>query len=788
MDILVRIGLSNALLAAVLALGVAALGLLCRRPALMHGLWLLVLLKLVTPPLLPLPIPRLTPGVDETAARAPGIGKAPDLLRPAAPAARPLRIAAVETAAPAGKARRSPPGPRGDAGDRAAVVTPAAPPATVEATGIGWQGAVLALWLAGSCAWWTLAAWRIRCFHGLCRLAVPAPPALQDQGDALARRLGLARCPAIYLVPAPVSPLLWALGTAPRLLLPAALWERLTGEQRQTVLAHELAHLRRRDHWVRRLELLALGLYWWHPVAWWARRRLREAEEQCCDAWVVWALPAAAPAYAAALVETVAFLSRARPALPPAASGVGHFHTLKRRLTMILRGTPPRALSGAGWLAVLGLGALLLPLLPTWGEEPSQTEPRKRPAVSQAEDRQPRKSDTQTAPFKKQPTFTQDLQEPVTNTDTRRAAKAKPRHDARRTESGTDLSEQIELLRDEIEIQEVQLQVKRAQLQASQVTLEAAMVRLGRVQRLAANRTASAEDLEQVREKVDTLKAQLQIKQAELKEPEVRLRQAQRRLARLQKQRGDGQAGVVCEQPSRDFGVVKHGELLTHRFVLLNQTGQPAHAAAVRTTGSFVTALIRPTNLPAGGKAVVTVKMDTVRFTGPKTARVIVAFDRPEAHEVSLLVRADSQQGGKAKPSGKSDRLQELEKKLDTLLKEVDALRKELRPRKTGLRKGTRVPEQVVSSRRIDIPIQLDPNSRNRVRAIVLFSSTDGGHTWKQESLVKPTEKSVVFNAPSDGQYWFALLTVDDQHKYSRPVTGGLSPSLIVRVETQPEK
>src|SRR5690242_18040567 len=57
MSTLLLSGLSNAVLAALLALAVAALGRLCRRPALVHSLWLLVLLKLVTPPLLPLPVP-----------------------------------------------------------------------------------------------------------------------------------------------------------------------------------------------------------------------------------------------------------------------------------------------------------------------------------------------------------------------------------------------------------------------------------------------------------------------------------------------------------------------------------------------------------------------------------------------------------------------------------------------------------------------------------------------------------------------------------------------------------
>ena len=57
------------------------------------------------------------------------------------------------------------------------------------------------------------------------------------------------------------------------------------------------------------------------------------------------------------------------PPVPVAASGAGRVKTLKRRLFMILQRPSPRALSGAGLLAVLGLGGLLLPLLPTWAEQ-----------------------------------------------------------------------------------------------------------------------------------------------------------------------------------------------------------------------------------------------------------------------------------------------------------------------------------------------------------------------------------------------------------------------------------
>src|SRR5262249_44382975 len=128
----------------------------------------------------------------------------------------------------------------------------------------------------------------------------------------------------------------------------------------------ELAHLRRRDHWVRHLEFVVTVLYWWQPVLWWVRREIQEAEEQCCDAWVVSLAPKAIPAYAEALVATVAFLSQTRLALPLGASGMGHARLLRRRLTMILRGTTPRGMSAAGFVAVVMLGVLALPLLPAW--------------------------------------------------------------------------------------------------------------------------------------------------------------------------------------------------------------------------------------------------------------------------------------------------------------------------------------------------------------------------------------------------------------------------------------
>ena len=58
--------------------------------------------------------------------------------------------------------------------------------------------------------------------------------------------------------------MLWALGGRPRLVVPEGLWGRLGPSQRDAVLLHELAHLRRCDHRVRLLELVVETLYGQH--------------------------------------------------------------------------------------------------------------------------------------------------------------------------------------------------------------------------------------------------------------------------------------------------------------------------------------------------------------------------------------------------------------------------------------------------------------------------------------------------------------------------------------------
>lgn len=384
-----ELGLSNAVMAGVLALVALVVTRLVRRPAVGHLVWLLVLLKLVTPPVFPVKF-AVPAAVDEKVAQAKALLAAKEEPgEPEPPVAEITPPASPSPAAPAGpgSSPRDAPEFVGPPWEPEPLPETSAPPVALArracepvpappqempvaapvaaATGWSWRWPqwAAAAWLTGTACWFALAGVRIGRFHRLLRYGRPAPVRLQEEAVRLAGELGLGWCPKVWLVPGRISPLFWTLGGRAWLVVPEALLDGLSAAERAGLLAHELAHARRHDHWVRWLEFVAVGLYWWHPVAWWARHELHEAEEQCCDAWVVWLRPTAARAYAKALLLTVEFLD-ARSVLPAGASGIGHVRNLKRRLTMIVRQPWCPRLPWPVQLGVVLLGFFVLPLAP----------------------------------------------------------------------------------------------------------------------------------------------------------------------------------------------------------------------------------------------------------------------------------------------------------------------------------------------------------------------------------------------------------------------------------------
>ena len=330
----------HAAAATALAAGVWGLTRLWRNPHAGRPLWGAVLLKLLCPPLVAVAV-----GLPTNRDRQ---GAAPRTPEPPVTSAAPI--------APESRDRQgaSPPAPEPLETPPPLVVPPPAPavapsiaartrPLPAGRGSGGFAAGLLTVWLAGTALLWTLAAVRAWRFgHRVRRLP--------DAGADLAARLAAAA--ASMNVPPPrlklsdaVGPLAWAAPVRfgrfrrPMIVAPGELLNGLPPDAAEALLAHECAHLARRDELWRCAELAACGLWWWLPTAWLAASAGRRREELCCDAAVLRARrhsPDPAGPLAAALLAAAEFLhSRKVSPVPTPASGAGRPGFLKERFTMI---------------------------------------------------------------------------------------------------------------------------------------------------------------------------------------------------------------------------------------------------------------------------------------------------------------------------------------------------------------------------------------------------------------------------------------------------------------------
>jgi beta-lactamase regulating signal transducer with metallopeptidase domain len=147
----------------------------------------------------------------------------------------------------------------------------------------------------------------------------------------------------------------------PRLIWPEALDEPRAIAASDGILAHELAHIARRDHWIVCLETLILACQWWNPLAWYLRRRLRETRELACDALALAHAGQSRGDYARRLLALS--VGRESPLTLAPAFGARSFSRrfLQRRLTMIFDSQTHGRVSRGGALAAVLLAAVALP-------------------------------------------------------------------------------------------------------------------------------------------------------------------------------------------------------------------------------------------------------------------------------------------------------------------------------------------------------------------------------------------------------------------------------------------
>ncbi len=287
--------LTQSLFAVVIFAVVAVLARAVRRrgPALQLALWSLVLLRLVVPPSWSHPL---------------GLGAVSDRLlvglgRPAVGewVGRPV----FEASSPAES------GP--------AVPARTAPYPTA-------QSALCALWLVGV----AVAGWREARRFAAARRALRAAHAVDDEDaqrlvEIWRCRMGIRRHVRLVSSQEGLSPCT-AGWLRPAIFVPAVV---LADHRRlETVLAHEMAHVARWDAlWLGFQRVLHVA-YFFHPVAWIAGSKVRDAIEELCDARVLAVGRISPKLYAHSLLDVVGL--ELRPA------GVLNLTTRTRRLAMRL--------------------------------------------------------------------------------------------------------------------------------------------------------------------------------------------------------------------------------------------------------------------------------------------------------------------------------------------------------------------------------------------------------------------------------------------------------------------
>ena len=211
---------------------------------------------------------------------------------------------------------------------------------------------LVVLWLLGGAVYLLrlVVGWRYLC--EVRRQTVAVPPAWQQRFEALCRSLDV-RTTELRLARVAVPTVVGVL--RPVVLLPMSALSGLTPRQLETILLHELTHIRRHDPLINLLQSGVDALFFYHPALRWVSRVVREEREARCDAEVA-RLTGDALVYARTLLvlEQLRHRSSQAPQLALAATGGSLMKRIRRLVGCPKQvNLPPRALTATLLVASL---------------------------------------------------------------------------------------------------------------------------------------------------------------------------------------------------------------------------------------------------------------------------------------------------------------------------------------------------------------------------------------------------------------------------------------------------
>jgi internalin A len=287
----------------VVAVALASWALRNRSAHVRYLLWLLVLAKCLTPPLVEVPLAVLPD-------RAP-------------PAATPIlsTTAPQEEVAQTTVEKRLPPTPT------------SAPPEPLHLTTRQWLAVG---WLAGVAVFASIALTKAaRTILWLRRERRTLPRTSGDSFEETFRSLRVKRPPHIWLIEGVGQPFVWGFLRGD-IYLPNRFAGIEDDEHRRDILAHELSHVLRFDAAVNILQIIAQAIFWFHPLLWWANQRIRREREKCCDEVAIAHLGAKPKDYSIAILNTLIQAQESTRPVPSLAVA-GPVKNIEERIRAMLR-------------------------------------------------------------------------------------------------------------------------------------------------------------------------------------------------------------------------------------------------------------------------------------------------------------------------------------------------------------------------------------------------------------------------------------------------------------------
>lgn len=90
-----------------------------------------------------------------------------------------------------------------------------------------------------------------------------------------------------------------------------------------------------------------------------------------------------------------------------------------------------------------------------------------------------------------------------------------------------------------------------------------------------------------------------------------------------------------------------------------------------------------------------------------------------------------------------------------------------------------------IKTRKFMVPFCVEPDRRAEVKELRLYASTNEGKTWNQVATAAAMQSHFVFQAPTDGCYWFSVRMLIKDDSLEPKQIADLQPLLKVRVDTR---